>query len=113
MVTGCIQVPLVAHGNCAISPDIDKLCLGSYWGYWITKSPQQLLDERAQKESGGLVSTSGMFKIEVEQNLLEDLVSVALMGLVVPVSVKCWMQEDVDAHALPVEVEHDRKALNQ
>ena len=54
------------------------------------------------------MSTQGIFRIEVESNLLYDLVTVGTVGLVAPVNVKCWMQTSGEANVLPNDVQHKR-----
>lgn len=112
-ISGCRSVELQAHGEQDPKPAINRCghlncCIGSYWRYWITDSPQQILDKWSQHEIGGSVSTQGIFRIEVESNLLYDLVTVGTVGLVAPVNVKCWMQTSGEPNVLPNDVQHKR-----
>lgn len=113
MIFGCRSIELQAHGEQDPKPAINRCgllncCIGSYWRYWITDSPQQILDKWSQHEIGGSVSTQGIFRIEVESNLLYDLVTVGTVGLVAPVNVKCWMQASGETNVLPNDVQHKR-----
>ncbi len=113
VISGCRSVELQAHGEQDPKPAINRCglldcCIGSYWEYWITDSPQQILDKWSQHEIGGSVSTQGIFRIEVESNLLYDLVTVGTVGLVAPVNVRCWMQASGEANVLPNDVQHKR-----
>lgn len=110
--SGCVNTKIVAHGDPAPAPCIDRVCIGSYWGYWITDSPQQLLDAASQETINDVVSTRGIYQIEVERNVLDDVVSIVSAGLVVPVSVKCWLQVDAGAESMPIDVKHDRREVN-
>ncbi len=71
------------------------------------------MDEHGQHVGGGCVSTSGIFSVEMEQNIVDDLVSIGSLGLVVPISVKCWMQDDGKENVLPIEIEHNRKGMDE
>lgn len=112
LISGCINTKIVAHGNPAPAPCVEQICIGSYWGYWITDSPQQLLDAASQKAASDVVSTRGIYKVEVEQNVLDDVISIVSAGLVVPVSVKCWLQVDTEAEIMPIDVKHDRRDVD-
>ena len=49
-----------------------------------------------------------MFRIEIESNLFFDLLTVGTVGLIAPVNVKCWMQDDGKTNILPSDVHHKR-----
>ena len=110
--SGCRNVELQAHGNQDPRPAIDRsgfnCCVGSYWGYWITDSPQQILDKWSQPSIGSFVSTQGIFRVEIESNFLFDLLTVGTVGIVAPINVKCWMQHDGEANTLPFDIQHNR-----
>jgi len=105
---GCQSVDLQAHGNQNPAPVVDQWCWESYWGFSWSETPQELVDRWAQKEAGGRVSTAGIFRIEVASNPLCDLLAIGSLGTVVPVNVKCWMQDDGTANVLPPTVRHKR-----
>lgn len=112
IISGCRSVDVQAHRNQNPKPAIKRTgsecCVGSYWGYWITQSPQQILDKWSQPAIGGPVSTQGMFRVEIESNLFFDLLTVGTVGLIAPVNVKCWMQDDGKTNVLPSNVHHKR-----
>lgn len=113
VLTGCINTKLHTNSKGDTKPVIMQTCIGSYWGYWITKSPQQLLDEIAQSAPGEVVSTKGIYRIEVEQNAVDDLIAILSVGCIVPVSVSCWLEDDAHYNTLPIEVKHSRHGLKR
>ena len=111
-ISGCRNVELQAHGEQDPRPAINRCtlncCIGSYWGYWITESPQQILDKWSQTKIGGSVSTQGIFRVEMESNVLYDCMTIGSAGLLAPVNVKCWMQSNGGTNMLPNDVQHKR-----
>lgn len=106
--SGCLNVELQAHGSPEAAPVISKTLVGSYYKYWITDSPQEILDHAAQKETGGKVSTQGIFKVKTEVNLFYNVVATAFLGFIAPMDIYCWLQTDQTTHTLPEDIHHKR-----
>lgn len=90
-ISGCMQFPLSAEGNKDEMTKGGGVFYGSYYDFWWSKCPQESLLIDMETYKNEVETVRPLYQVLYSSNGLYTLVSIASLGLFVPVDVRWYL----------------------
>ena len=90
-ISGCMQFPLAAEGNKDEMTKGGGVFYGSYYDFWWSKCPQESLLIDMETYKNEVETVRPLYQVLYSSNGLYTLVSIASLGLFVPVDVRWYL----------------------